>query len=54
MARRIFLLAALTAALLVGQATGSLATTTYSAQVSSILTITGFLDETGAPILEAR
>ena len=50
MARRIFLLAALTAALLVTQATRSLATTTYAAQVSSTLTITGFLDETGAPI----
>lgn len=50
MARRIFLLAALTAALLVTQATGSLATTTYAAQVSSTLTITGFMDETGAPI----
>ena len=50
MARRILLVVALAAALVAGQATGSLAITTYAAQVSSILTITGFLDGTGAPI----
>ena len=50
MVRRIVLLAVLTATLLFGQATRSLATTAYAAQASSAFTITGFFDLAGASI----